>query len=461
LRGKDLETGKLSSAQREKQFGILQEAQKHTLDLQNWHDFMGAIQKGGFRSSSMINSKGTLIYVYTLYIIGKKDFQVPHEELQHAIARWFFMAIITTRYISSSPESAMERDLADLRGLVKAEDFVNWINKTITSELTPDFWETTLPARLETSSSISPFYNCYLAAQHLLDARALFSDIRIWDALDPTTKAKKSKVERHHLFPKNYLKSFGLKGPRITNQIANYAYLEWKDNISISDNAPSEYVEKYRQSISPVKLERMYYLHALPEDWESMTYASFLEERRRLMAVVTRDGFKQLETGEILEEKPSTLEQMVMQGEGIYTEFKSTLRVNLHTRDQDKRMEHSVLKTIAGFLNSREGGTLVIGIDDAGTPLGLESDGFPNEDKMDLHLGNLIKAQLGPTTMLHITPHFEDYRGKRVLLVDCKASKVPVYLKNGKEEEFYIRAGGSSAKLTLRQMSEFIKQRFR
>lgn len=461
LRGKDLETGKLSSEQRQKQFEKLQDAQTHTLNLQNWHDFLDIIQRGGFRSASMINSKGTLIYAYTLYIIGKKDFNVPDKELQLAIARWFFMATITARYVSSSPESAMERDLADLRAVNNSTEFLNWVEKTIKSELTYDFWETTLPARLETSSSISPYYNCYLAALHLLDARALFSEIRIWDALDPTTRAKKSKVERHHLFPKNYLKSFGYDSTRIINQIANYAFVEWKDNINISDDAPHEYLEAYKQIIPHDKLDKMYYWHALPKDWESMTYLEFLDERRKLMAAVTKDGFMQLEKGEVIVQKPTTLEQMIFQGEGIFTEFKSTLRVNLHTKERDKRMEHAVLKTIAGFLNSREGGTLVIGLADDGTPLGLEIDGFENEDKMNLHLGNLIKTQLGVATMLHIKSHFEDYKGSRVFLVDCKPSKVPVYLKAGQVEEFYIRAGGSSASLTPSQMTDYIKQRFK
>ena len=80
---------------------------------------------------------------------------------------------------------------------------------------------------------------------------------------------------------------------------------------------------------------------------------------------------------------------------------------------------------------------------------------------MDLHLGNLIKSQLGVSTMLHIKAHFEDYHGERVLLVDCKPSKVPVYLKSNGQEEFYIRAGGSSAKLTPSQMTEYILQRFK
>ena len=460
LRGKDLESGKLSKEQREKQFAVLQAAQKKTLDLQNWHDFLSIIQKGGFRSSSMINSKGTLIYTYTLYIIGKEDFKVSDKELQNAISRWFFMSTITSRYISSSPESAMERDLADFRGFTKAEEFLNWINNTIKSELTEDFWETTLPARMETSSSNSPLNNCYIAALHLLDARALFSEIRIWDALDPTTRAKKSKVERHHLFPKNYLKSFGLEGTRITNQIANFAFVEWKDNIKISDSPPSEYLEEFKNIIPQDKLEKINYWHALPRDWESMTYNEFLEERRKLMARVTKDGFKQLEKGEVVDEKPTTIAQMVSQGEGIYTEFKSTLRVNLHTGQRDKAMEHAVVKTINGFLNSKEGGTLVIGVADDGSALGLANDGFDNEDKMDLHLGNLIKSQLGAATMLNIKPGFHDYKGERIFLIDVKPSKVPVYLKKGNEEEFYIRAGGSSASLTPSQMMDYIKQRF-
>ena len=104
-----------------------------------------------------------------------------------------------------------------------------------------------------------------------------------------------------------------------------------------------------------------------------------------------------------MKKKPQTLEQMIHQGEGLYTEFKSTLRVDgVLTGQNDKKMEHAVLKTINGFLNSMEGGSLVIGVDDDGTALDLKNDKFDNEDKMDLHLGNLIKSKLGSSSMLHI-----------------------------------------------------------
>lgn len=178
------------------------------------------------------------------------------------------------------------------------------------------------------------------------------------------------------------------------------------------------------------------------------------------MAGVIRDGFARLTHGEMLEDTGLTLDDLIAAGEGEHAEFKSTLRVNLHTGQSDPRMEYAIVKTIAGFLNSRKGGALVVGVNDSGEAIGLENDGFPNEDKMDLHLGNLIKSRLGTGTMLHISPRFDDVQGNRVMVVECRPSQVPVYLKNGQAEEFYVRAGASSAALKASQMTDYIRQRF-
>jgi len=155
-----------------------------------------------------------------------------------------------------------------------------------------------------------------------------------------------------------------------------------------------------------------------------------------------------------------SIEEIIAGGEGNTVEFKSTLRVNLHTNQPDPKIEQAALKTIAAFLNSRDGGTLVIGVNDAGEALGLAADKFPNEDKMNLHLVSLLKTRVGTVPMLHIKPHFEAVRGQRVLVIDCKPSGEPVYLKDGKTEEFFIRAGASTAALPPSEMSEFIRQRF-
>ena len=460
LRGKDLETDKFSAEQREKQFAILQEAQEQTLNLQNWHDFLGVLQQAGFRGERMISSKLTLFYTYTLYLIGRVKLDVKPFDLNHAIGRWYFMAALTARYTGGSPETIMERDLADLRAINDGQSFLAWIDKVIEAEFTTDFWELTLPSRLVTSSATSPMLYAYFAALNLLEAKVLFSKKKVWNALDPTIKAKKATVEKHHLFPRKFLVDMGIKKPREVNQVANFALVEWNDNIAIADSPPADYVPAYSERMTQKGQADMTYWHALPENWEDMHYNEFLDARRPLIAGIIREGFTRLTEGEAVVEHPETLEDKVAAGEGISTEFKATLRVNLHTGQKDPVMEHAVLKTIAGFLNSRKGGTLLVGVNDNGEPVGLDNDEFPNEDKMDLHLGNLIKSKLGASNMLHIHPRFDELQDKRVLVVDCGPSKAPVYLKVGKSEEFYVRAGASSASLPPSQMTDYIKQRF-
>ena len=151
---------------------------------------------------------------------------------------------------------------------------------------------------------------------------------------------------------------------------------------------------------------------------------------------------------------------LIAKGETTQCKFKSTLRINLHTKDKDKRMEQACLKTIAAFLNSKGGGCLVIGINDWGEALGIEDDKFPNEDKMNLHLVNLIKDRLGPQHMLHIEPRFESVNRKRLLVVTCKRSNVPVYLKEGNTEHFFTRTGPATTELMPSQIQQYIKQRF-
>ena len=77
--------------------------------------------------------------------------------------------------------------------------------------------------------------------------------------------------------------------------------------------------------------------------------------------------------------------ELIEQGENDQVEFKSTLRWNLYTQAKDKAMEKAILKTIAAFMNS-SGGTLLVGVADDGSLLGLKQDNFANHDKLLLYL---------------------------------------------------------------------------
>ena len=87
-------------------------------------------------------------------------------------------------------------------------------------------------------------------------------------------------------------------------------------------------------------------------------------------------------------------EELLKQHESKTLEFKSTLRWNLKENREDRAVTYAAIKTIAAFLNT-EGGDLLIGVADDRSVLGIEKDGFENEDKFMLHLSQMVRNTLG------------------------------------------------------------------
>lgn len=146
-------------------------------------------------------------------------------------------------------------------------------------------------------------------------------------------------------------------------------------------------------------------------------------------------------------------------GENDHVEYKSSLRWNMHIDKRDKKIEHASLKTIAAFLNS-EGGTLLIGVADDSSIIGMESDDFENNDRLLLHITKLIKDRISPLHTKYIHLSIETIEEKSVLRVDCKASNSPAYLNDGKEEHLYIRTGPATTDLKVSEIYPYIKSRF-
>ncbi len=461
LRGKDLDTGQFSEERRIAQFDLLKDAQRRTLNLQYWHDFMNCIRMAGFRSSKMISSQNNLLFSYMLYLIGRTEYGVDEFTLRKAIAQWFFMSAVTGRF-TSSPESAMEFDLARLRDAKTPEQFVSSLQQVCDITLTNDFWDASLPNDLATSSPRSPSLFAYNASLILLDAKVLFSNAKVTELLDPAIHAHRQAIERHHLFPKGYLSTLKITSTRETNQIANYAYVEWGDNSKISKDSPAKYVPQLKERFNDAELARMYHCHAIPENWEQMNYYAFLEKRREMMAQIIREGYQTLKAEQPAKgaDEEFDLTSIISSGENDSVEFKSTLRINLHTGSPDKRMELAVLKTLSGFLNT-DGGTLIVGVSDGGVPVGIKADNFPNEDKMSLHLVNIVNDRMGPEAMISMNIHFDYFKDNRVMIIRCRRSPSPVFVKDDKVERFYVRTGPSTTELTASQTQGYIKQRFK
>lgn len=152
--------------------------------------------------------------------------------------------------------------------------------------------------------------------------------------------------------------------------------------------------------------------------------------------------------------------ELILAGEGEIVEFKSTLRVNLHTDQPDRKIEHAVLKTIAAFLNKR-GGILLVGVDDAGSVLGTEADSFPNADKLLLHFKNLVNAT-APDALDLIDFKMVTLEQKEILYVECRRGERPIYLLNRdtKQHEFYVRRGPATDQLDMPDAFAYIQKEF-
>jgi hypothetical protein len=459
LRGRDAKTGLDNPEKRAEQFSLMQEGQKAALNLANWHHFLSALTLAGYRGEKMISSETAIIYSYVLYLIGIRDYGVDKTAMRQAIAEFFFMAALTGRY-SSSPETRFDSDLSMLRELPDGSAFLVKIRELCSTTLTGDYWTITLPSQLATSAARSPSLFAYQAALIKLDAPVLFSPIKIAEMVDPAVKGTKAALEQHHLFPRGYLEEAGVSDLKQINQIANFAPVEWPANLKIGKKAPSEYVPPFDAALTGKQRERLYFLHALPHLWWDLPYEKFLEQRRSRMAKVIHEAWTLLR-GDTPEAVPVSISvaELISGGESDAVEFKSTLRTNLHTQQVDDKIQFAVLRTIAGFLNGK-GGTLLVGVADDGEMLGLASDGFPNEDKMGLHLVNLVRDRIGEVFLPYVHPHFEEQDGSRVLAIRCEKGPKAAFVKDGALQRFFVRGGNSTAELQGSSITDYVKQRF-
>lgn len=291
LRGKDPDTDEYSPQMRDRQFDILKQAQKEMLNLTDWHMFFSCLVAAGYRGSEMVNSTVTLIYAYAMFLIGRNKFGLSYYELEKLIGRWYVGTSISSRYVGSF-ESEVDSDLKKLKDLKSKDEFIRTLDNIINTTLTSDFWAINIPERLDSSSAVNPLYFAYLAALNKLNAPVLFSNKKVHELLDPVLHPNKKPLDKHHLFPRAWLERQGIKEINQINQIANFALLEWPDNINISDGPPSEYVPILKERFSADVWKNMCELHALPDGWENMTYDLFLQERRKLIANIIKRGYE-------------------------------------------------------------------------------------------------------------------------------------------------------------------------
>jgi Putative DNA-binding domain len=160
----------------------------------------------------------------------------------------------------------------------------------------------------------------------------------------------------------------------------------------------------------------------------------------------------------------STLEAgdaLIQKGESDQLEFKSSLRYDLKSRSVNKDLTKTVVKVVASFLNTR-GGTLLIGISDDGTPLGLDPDiqtlSKKSTDGFELTLRNAIGSYLGPAIAHELSVAFPYVAGVVVAQITCPWHVEPVFVRDGDQYTFYVRDGNQTRPLNVQDANSYIRK---
>ena len=140
--------------------------------------------------------------------------------------------------------------------------------------------------------------------------------------------------------------------------------------------------------------------------------------------------------------------------------------MNLATKQRDQVIELMVIKSVAGFMNGH-GGTLLLGVTDAGEVFGIEKDmktlgSKQNRDGFELWLTGLLDNMLGPTATSNVTISFEEFPEGTVCRVDVERGKKPTFVRGGKgEADLYVRLNNSTRLLNTADALEYVSSHWR
>ena len=159
-----------------------------------------------------------------------------------------------------------------------------------------------MPADLETTSTVSPFFQTFLAAQVTNNSRGFLAK-----GITVAAMTQQSG-DIHHIVPKDYLQKNGYPDRGDYNQVANFALTETSINISISNRPPAQYMAEIAAQIETSvltlgeitnadDLAANLAENAIPNNLAEITagsYREFLAQRRTLMAAIIRDYYQAL-----------------------------------------------------------------------------------------------------------------------------------------------------------------------
>jgi len=145
---------------------------------------------------------------------------------------------------------------------------------------------------------------------------------------------------------------------------------------------------------------------------------------------------------------------LIKGGESEHLEFKSSVRWDHQQGRMNRTLEGVIAKTIAGFMNHK-GGSLLVGVTDAGDIIGLAYDyqtlKHKDRDGFERCITDIVKTRLGGDLCALVHCVFYQIDGKDVCRIVVETSSEPVYCVDGKSPRYFLRTGNGTHELDVRE----------
>ena len=411
-------------------------------------------QDGLISSTNDLNTNNVLVPMVAFLVENENKFT---GKLKYQFLHWMFQALIWSRY-SGQTDQRLDKDV---HIIYNRTDFIVGLLNEIKDQRGR---LEVKPADLEGRGSGHALYKMLYVITKANKAIDWSNGGAIYGTIGDYYS-----IQSHHIFPQAYLYRNGYDSQnhlhkKLVNEIANRAFITRDTNYYISDTSPAEYLPEI-QKVFPNALKKQF-LPANEENWIAEKYEKFLEERREWIANEINSFLNMLwdheSDNELVEvEDIQSWEKLIAGGESNFVEFKSTLRYCLRQESPQKYIEFSIMKAVNALLNS-EGGTLIVGVDDAGEVLGLEYDlssfGNKGKDGFLLHFDNMISSYLGKEYAADISGRFEVLEEQDIFVLEVNASNKPVFIEKDGAKLFFVRHSASSQPYDMSEAFEYINK---
>jgi hypothetical protein len=369
------------------------------------------------------------------------------------LARWYWCGVLGEMYHGAT-ETRFALDL---------QDVVAWIGGDEEEPRTIRDAQFQAERLLTLRTKNSAAYKGLYALQMKRGAR----DLRTGTTIDIHTYFDNA-IDIHHIFPRHWCASHEVSED-VANSVVNKTPIDAHTNRRVGGKAPSAYLRviESQDKIDSDALDEILRSHDIdPVALRQDDFGGFFNNRferllKQIEAAMGKPANRSADRAESpfadpeREEAALTqrIEALLAQGEGKVVEFKSTGRKNLHTGERDPRVEWSVIKSLAGFANA-SGGTLLVGVADDGSVLGVEED-LPCLHKQDLDgwslwLTDAVSTALGKAIAAEVDLKFCLIEGRTVALIEVGPAASPVFAKPAKGEDktvFLVRTNSSTQAL--------------